>query len=159
MADFQFKLQPLLAHRQRIEDQRQRALAQLLREKLILETQIRNHQGTITDDKRSMSDALVGRVNVDRIRRHAAHSGQVAIRLQQIAYRMFQLNQKIEEGRRQLVDAVKQRKAVELLRDKQYERWKRQVERREARELDEVGTQMYMRQMRRRDRRAAEAPA
>jgi len=150
MAKFTFKLEPLLAHRQRIEDERQRAMAQLLREKLILETQMRNHQQTISTDKRSMGDALVGHVDVDRIRRHAAHSGQVAVRLQQIAYRMYQLNQKVDESRRLLVEAMKQRKAVELLRDKQYKRWKAEQDRREARELDEIGTRMYVRQMQRR---------
>jgi flagellar FliJ protein len=157
MAKFAFKLEPLLAHRRHIEDDRQRALAQLLREKLILETQIRNHQHTISDDKRSMSDALVGQVNVDRIRQHAAHSGQVAVRLQQIAYRLLHLNRTITDARNSLLEAVKQRKAVELLREKQFKRWKQEQDRREARELDEIGTQMFMRRRAERARREAAA--
>jgi len=157
MAKFAFKLEPLLAHRRHVEDEHQRALAQLLREKLILETQIRNHQSTISDDKQTMSSALVGQVNVDRIRQHAAHSGQVAVRLQQIAYRLLHLNRSIEEARKTLLEAVKQRKAVELLREKQFKRWKQAQDRREAAELDEIGTQIYMRQRAERTRQEAAA--
>jgi flagellar protein FliJ len=145
MARFAFKLQALLKHRRAIEDERQRALAQLLREKMIIESQLRRDQTTIIDDKRRMTAALAGHVDVPRIRQHAAHQHQVAFKAQQVAFKLLELTRRIDTARRDLTHAMKQRKAVEILRDKQWNRWRRQQNRRETAALDELATQRYAR--------------
>ncbi len=145
MAAFKFKLNPLLKHRQRIEDDKQRRLAQLLRQKLILETQLRNQQQSITDDKHRLGRALVGHVDVDSIRRHAAHSTRMSINAQSIAFRLFELTKRIDLARAELIEATRQRRAIELLRDKQERRWRIEIERRQTAELDELATQAYAR--------------
>lgn len=147
MARFEFQLEPLLKHRQMIEDEAQRALAMGMRERMILENELRRHQETIRDDKQLMGQALVGRVDVPRIRTHAIHVAQVAVRAQQIGFRMVELNRRIEKARVELVEAMKQRKAVELLKDKQFKRWKHEQDRRETAQLDELATQGYVRRM------------
>ncbi len=148
MARFEFKMEPLLTHRRRLEDERQRALAVLLREKLILETQLRNQQQSISEDKQRLSGALAGRVDVDSIRRHAAHNHRLAVRAQQIAIRLFELTRQIEAARVALVEATKQRKAIELLRDKRFDRWRKRQQRKATAELDELATQKYGRKRR-----------
>ncbi len=146
MATFFFKLESVLEHRQRTEDQRQRELAQLLREKMILERQLGSMQEDISQDKRAMAGSLVGAVDVSRIRQHAVHNMQVAQRAQQIAVRLLGLHRQVEQGRIKLTAAMRARKAIELLRDRQRARWDLQERRRETAELDEIATQRFDRQ-------------
>jgi len=148
MARFEFKLEPLLRHRRRLEDQAQRELAKLLRQKMIFEQQLRSMQQTITDDKRTMAASLVGHVDVERIRNHGSHVNQVTLRARQIAARMVGLLRQIDQGRAKLIEAMKQRKAIDLLRQRQFDKWQRDLDRRENAMLDELATQAYARRQR-----------
>ncbi len=143
MARFVFKLESVLKHRQGVEDQCQRRLAELLGEQWRLRHQLENQQQTIREDKRTMAGALVGPVDVGRIRGHAAYVQQSALRAQQVGMRLVELNRRIETARGALAEAVRQRKAVQVLRDRQYRRWQEAQKRREAAELDELGVQGY----------------
>lgn len=143
MAVFRFKLDAVLQHRRRIEDERQRELAQLLRERMILETQLRSLQDNIVSDKRTMAHALQGSVDVPRIRQQGAHVQQVVLRVQQIAGKLLGLARQVEQARSKLAEATRDRKAIELLYQRQYERWRQEQQRREAAEMDELATQAY----------------
>jgi len=147
MAGFTFQFQSVLEHRRRVEDQHQRDLAQILRQKLILETQLTTLQQRITDDKSAMADSLVGHVDVRRIRQHANHSMQVTGRAQQLAVRLLAIHRQVEHARGKLLEATRARKASELLRDKHYQRWQRDQQRRETAELDDIATQAYTRRL------------
>ncbi len=145
MARFVFKLESVLRHRQSVEDQCQRRLAELLGEQTTYRQQLENQQQTIRDDKRTMADSLVGQVDLGRIRGHASYVHQSTVRAQQIAFKLIELNRRIETARGELAEAVRQRKAVQVLRDRQYRRWLEGEKRREAAELDELGMQAYRR--------------
>jgi len=147
MPRFTFKLEVVLRQRRRVEDEHQRALAQLLRERLILHTQLRTMQDTIRTDKQLMASALVGRVDVHRIRSHATHGAQVTQRAHGIVARLAALERQIESSRTQLLEATKARQAIELLRDRQRERFDRVMKRREAASLDEMAVQQFARQL------------
>lgn len=145
MPAFVFHLEPVLRQRQRAEDQLQRELAQFLRQQLIFQNQLRAMQQDISDDKRRMAASLVGVVDVSRIRQHAAHSGQVTMRAHQIVLRLAALESQVEQSRERLNRAVRARKAIELLRDRQHRRWKQEQDRREAAQLDELAVQRFAR--------------
>ena len=145
MAMFEFQYEPVLHHRKVLEELKQRDLAKLLREKLIIESQLRSMQETITTDKRQMAGALTGTVEVRRIRQHAAHAGQVAVLARQMAARLMILTKQIELTRAKLLEAAKARKAIELLREKQFARWQREQDKKEAAVIDELATQSYAR--------------
>ena len=145
MATFQFELQPLLEHRQRIEDEKQKTLAQQLRLREALERQLRELQETVVSDKHTMKQQLIGKVDVSRIRQHALHGHQVSIRAQQLLMRLAQLMQQIDAARAELIEASRERKAVEKLREKRYQAWQREQNKREARQLDEIAVQQYTR--------------
>src|SRR5205085_363551 len=106
--------------------------------KLIIENQLRSMQETISTDKRQMAGALAGSVDVRRIRQHAAHAGQVAVLARQMAARLMILHKQIDLSRAKLLEAAKARKAIELLRDKQLARWKREQDKKEAGVMDEL---------------------
>jgi len=147
MARFKFKFQTLLAHQRRIEDQRQRELARHLRTRMILQEQIRDMQDTIRESKQSLADGLVGQVDLTRVGQFARYSGHAAQRARQIVVRLAGIEKQIDAARQDLLDATKQRKSLELLRDKHRAQWRYQQDRRETNELDELATTRYARDL------------
>lgn len=147
MAKFVFQFEPLLRHRQAIEDQRQRELAQHLRSQMILQGQLRTMQQTIRDSKQQLGAGLVGRVDLSAISQFAGFSGHTTMRARQIVLRLAEIDKQIQVARQQLLDATRQRKALELLRDRQREIWRREQQRREDLELDEMANQRFAHQL------------
>lgn len=145
MAKFRFKLEALLKHRRQVEDHAQRVLAKLLRQRMILQAQVQQMQQTISESKRELGRQLVGPVDVDGITRFSHYSGQAALRAQQIVVRLAALEKQIEAQRAALVEAVKARKAAELLRERQYQDWMAAQDRRLNLEIDELATQQFVR--------------
>ena len=147
MARFTFKYQTLLEHRHALEEQRQRELAQQLRGRMILENQLRQMQETIRESKRQLGAGLVGRVDLDAIGRFAGFSGHSSLRAQQLVLKIAEFEKRVDAARTALQDAMRQRKALELLREKHKDAWKRDQAMREALELDEIATQQYTRRL------------
>jgi len=94
--------------------------------------------------ERAEGEALTG-VDLDRVSQFARYSAQTAIRAQQLVVEIARLEKQIETARERLAEAMRARKAMELLRDRQYARWKQEQDRREAAELDEMAVQAYVR--------------
>ena len=147
MAKFTFKLEPVLKQRQMLEDQKQRELAKLIRHRMIFHNQLRSIQSVLSDSKSQLTDGLVGEIDMTRVSQFARFSGQSQVRAQTIVRQLAGLESRIAEAQKQLVEAMRQRKALDLLRDKQYKAWKRTQQRREASRLDDLATQAYTRQV------------
>ena len=147
MAGFSFRLETVLKQRMTIEDQRQRDLAQVMRERMILEGQLRQMQQTISESRQQLADGLVGRVDLGGVSNFARYSAQARLRAQAIVARLAGIEKRVAAARQLLVEAMRDRKAMEILRDREYARWRRSEAQREAAELDEVGTQGYLRQV------------
>ena len=145
MAVFRFKLEPLLRHRRSIEERFQREMAQLLRERMILQTHLRRMQQTISDSRRDLSDGLVGAVDLDRVGQFARYSGEVRQQAQSMVVRLAALEKAVAQARQKLARATRARKALELLRDRRHEQFKRRLQRIEDAQLDEIAVQRYAR--------------
>jgi len=145
MAKFDFKLEALLKHRKRIEDDRRREVAALQRRRNAGYSQVREMQKAITDDKRTLASDLVGRVDVSRIRLHAAHAGRSVVRARQIVQELAGIERQLADTRQRLVRAAAARKAIESLRKKRYEQWRRDRQRRETMAQDEMAVQSFAR--------------
>lgn len=143
MAGFRFRFQSILQHRQRIEDECQRNLAQLMRSRMIFHDQLQKMQDTIRESKQQMADSLVGKIDLSQVSGFASYSHQVTNRGQQLVARLTRVERQIAEARQSLLDASRQRKALDRLREKHHNRWRRDQDRREAAELDEMSTQRY----------------
>ena len=146
MAKFIFRLQTVLRHRLMIEDQRQRQLARFLRERMILLDQLRLLQQTIGQSKRDLGESLTGQVDMGQVAQFARFSGQATQRAQQLVVRLSVVEKQIEEARQNLLAATKDRKAMELLRDRHRELWQQEEEHKENAIIDEMGLQTFMRQ-------------
>ena len=119
MPAFRFRFEIVLRHRTLIEDECQRDMAKVLRHRMILQDQLRLMQETIVDSKRQLGDGLIGRVDLDRVAQFARYSSQVAQRARDIVQKLVTAEKQIEIARQKLLKATRDRKALELLRDRQ----------------------------------------
>ncbi len=146
MAQFRFQYQTVLRQREMVEEQAQRRLAQVLRQRMILRDQLTQMQQTTTASKQQLRDSLQGRVNLDSISTFARYSGQVTVRAQQIVRELAGLEQRISVAQAELLAATRARKALELLQERQRQRWLRRAALRETAELDDLAQQAFIRQ-------------
>lgn len=146
MAKFKFNLEPVLFQRRTEEDRCQRDLAKVLRERMILQDQLRSMQETITGSRRELASGLAGTVDIDRVSHFARFSGQVRQRAMAFISRLAVTEKRIESAREKLIKATQARKALEILREKRFRQWVKEMERREAVALDELAVQRYARE-------------
>ena len=143
MAKFVFRLDGVLKQREQLERQRQRDMAIALAELTALQEQLRAVEGTQSAATTDLRDnRLVGRIDLAFLAAHrrfmlATQRKGMAI-VQQIAV----AQRKVDEARLALAEAAKGRKAIETLRDKRHDEWRRDEAKKEADVLDEVGMQL-----------------
>ena len=147
MARFVFRYHTLLKQAAAEENLRQRDLAGLLRLQMVMHGQLRQMQQTISDAKRELGEKLVGSVDLDAVRGVARFSGDSTSRGRQIVQKLAGLDQQITQARAVLADAMRKRKSLELLRDKDRLAWEQRERRRETAELDEIAAQAFARRM------------
>ena len=142
MSRFQFRYQTLLDDRRLAEQQRQRDLALLLEQQQQLHQHLAIQQGKIRTGKHGLRDMLVGKIEVDHVLRIGGHNAHMLASGHGLVRRLAGLEPVINEARQRLQNAVRERKTLELLRDREEADWKRVQRRRENRANDEVGALM-----------------
>lgn len=143
MARFVFTLQTVLEQRERDERLCQLELAQAQQALVELETQLQQMNAEIVGsnaDLKSQADAR--QLNVQTIAQHRRYLGAMKLKVIAHAETMSRARLAIEAKQRKLSDAAKQRKAIELLRDKQKQRWLAEQDKRERDLMDEAGMQI-----------------
>src|SRR5690606_889817 len=127
-----FELQAALEQRQRAERDRQLVVAGLQHEATEIEDFIRATQKEIIREKEELRTALhVERaagsapeamlVDLDAARRQGSAALGKIREAQQAAIRLAGVLKRLDSARLDLLEAARQRKAVELLRDRRYE--------------------------------------
>jgi flagellar export protein FliJ len=160
VARFKFELETVLELRRNVERTRQLAVAELERERVTIEDRIRALQRQIVaerDDLRLHLDsardqssapdahasALMTQplpVDLSAVRMQANASLHLVARAHQEVLRLAGVHQRIDAARLELLKATTDRKAVEVLRQRRYDAWKFEQDRREAAALDEIAT-------------------
>lgn len=141
MPSFRFKLQPVLDQRERIEEQRTLEVANLERERLVIEDRLRSLQSRIAgakDDLRSRLAAPGSSVIITDIRLQANASLYMSAQAQRVVLELAGAYQRVEHARKRLLEATTARKAVETLRERRRAEWKHEQARREQAQLDEI---------------------
>jgi len=138
MAKFTFALEPLLKARRLVEQSHQRIVAQIDRERIQLEENLRRHQMHITQGKQSLQGHLVGKIDAHALRMHAAASIHLMREAQRIVLELAGVHRRQEAARAELIEASRRRRAVELLRERRFEQWKAAQDKAETAALDEL---------------------
>jgi len=142
MATFRFKLQPLLDQRERIEQDRQIALAKLESQRSEIESTIRSKQSDIDRSRHAARDALAPGKSIDL--KGARSSAVAALKHQAEAQastlKLAGLYKQIDAARNDLARATAARRAIELLKEQRKAQHERELARRDAALIDEIAT-------------------
>lgn len=147
MARFTFRYETLLQHRRNIEDQRQRELAEQVRMQMIMKDQLRDMQQGLSSSKRDLGEALVGKVDLTQVGGFTRFNAQATTRGYALVRKLAEVQIKVDTARGQLLQATQQSKALEVLRDRDLADWRRQQQRLETAEMDELAAQAYARRL------------
>lgn len=144
MKKFNFALQPVLEHRERIEDEKQMVVATRRREVDIAEAELRR----LNDEFRSNSAELRSKhqgLDADALRLYYGHlqfiDRCIVAQIQVVAERRVAL----DRARIDLLAASKDRKVVEKLKDRRREAHALEEMRVEQNELDDTNARRYSR--------------
>lgn len=135
---FVFRMQALLEQRERDERDRQLRVAEVERERLAAEDRLRGVQREIASARDDLRRSLAGEVALGEVRLQAGATLHLELRARQCALELAGVLKRLELVRAELLRAARARKAVAILREKQFEEWKRDAARREHAELDEM---------------------
>lgn len=146
MAKFVFKLEALRKMREREERAHKLEVAELERQRLEIQERIRGAQRSIGEGKQDLREALgSGAVDLRGARSQAHASLAMTAKAQMEAVRLAGVMKRLETARQGLREASARRRAVDLLRDRRFEEWRREEARREAADSDEIGMQRAFR--------------
>jgi flagellar FliJ protein len=149
MAVFKFNLQGVLRQRELVEDVRQRELAAVQARYATMEAQLK----AMDEEVRAASDdlrqnRLIGRVDLNFLAAHRRFTLAMQRRALELATQMAPVKQAVDAARAALVEAAKQRKIMEKLREKRQADWSADQARRETAATDEIAQQLGVRLIR-----------
>jgi flagellar FliJ protein len=144
MTRFHFRLQTLLKLREADRQQRRVELAQAYQAEKLLQRQFSNlTQQERTLQKQSRFYLAPGRVPVERLRDAHRHVLLLKAQAQQLLEKQGQLEEEIERRRRALIEADRQVRVLEKLRERQLEQHRATEDAREVKALDEVAQRVW----------------
>lgn len=124
-------------HHKRIVGARMTQIAEVRDQIARLEQQARDE----TDDIRQRT--AQGTIDLTQLVRHRHWLGQLNRNTLDAQTRLRTLEARLAQERVQLAEAVKRRRILEKLRERQAEQHQKEADRRETRELDEIGTMRF----------------
>ena len=149
MAQFKFNLQTVLRQRELIEQERQRALANVQRVYNDMEAELRRMDEAARATTQDLRDNhLVGPISVEYLAAHRRFSLAMQRKAMAHAARMSDVRKQVDVARAALIEAAMDRKAMEKLRERRLEDWTDDQNRREATANDEVAQQIGLRMAR-----------
>jgi flagellar FliJ protein len=146
MARFVFRLEAVLRHRRHAEQERMRELAVCQAEVTRLQAELKAINDSMRSSAQDMKANLTGPLDVGYLAAHRRYSVAMQRKGLLLVQEMARQQKKVDEAQRLLTEAAKERKVIEKLRERQLERWKAEVGRRELAEADEAGAQWGYRQ-------------
>jgi flagellar protein FliJ len=140
MAKFVFKLQGVLRQRKHVEQQCQREVATRQAALSELDARLRGVNQTANDALDDLrKNRLIGKIDLDFLASHRRFMLAMQRQVMGLAQNIAVAQRAVDEARVLLGEAAKARKVIEKLRDKQFQRWREALAKKETAELDEVG--------------------
>jgi flagellar FliJ protein len=143
MPRFRFNLEGVLRQRLAVEREKQRILGDRMAIVTKLSRELRDmdeHLRAATSDLRQ--NHLVGRINLSFLAAHRRYAIAMQRKALDQARRIAAAQLSADEARADLVEAARQRKVIEKLRERRYEQWKAEQSAKESAVLDEIGMLM-----------------
>lgn len=142
MSRFVFKLEGVLKHRQRLEQQLQTQVAQKCHHQQRLRQDLDGVVHSLAQLQTELRRRLVGRLDAQWLAAQQRYCQSIQHRAAKLQAELAALETDIAAVRQALVDAARQRKAVQTLRQRQQQQWADQQRRHENREHDEAASRL-----------------
>jgi len=143
MSKFIFQLDGVLRQRKHVEEQRQLELAAAQAELTALEGELRAMDRSVQDSTADLrNNRLVGQLDMAFLAAHRRYTLAIQRKAMVLAQKMVAVKTRADAARKALLEAAKQRKIIEKLRENRKARWDDDLARRETAALDEIGTQI-----------------
>ena len=143
MAKFTFQLQGVLQHRERLEREKQREFALAQAERVRIQNELKMLDESVqraTDDLRR--NHLTGKIDLSFLTAHRRFILSTQRRGVALIETLNTAQKAVDTARHALAEAAKQKKILEKLKERQYQRWVEEQARKEASQFDEMTTQM-----------------
>ncbi|HEX2972503.1 MAG TPA: flagellar export protein FliJ [Tepidisphaeraceae bacterium] len=148
MPAFRFQLEGVLRYRKSIERERQRQVAVIQGELQAFQDELKQLDRDVQDASAELrQNRLTGRLDLNFLLAHRRFVAAMQRKAMGVAQKMALVQRRLDESRKALTEAAVQRKVIEKLRERQYQRWLAAMDKREREELDEIGMQLRYRQM------------
>lgn len=146
MPRFVFRLEALLTHRQQVEKDKQRRVAEIQQEIQAIVRSIQETQTRIREENRTLgAKELTGTLDMQYIAHEKRFVGALQVKIVLAMQKMAGLQKVLAGARAELLAAARARKVIEKLKEKQFQRWRMEQERKEAAAMDEIATQLALR--------------
>jgi flagellar FliJ protein len=145
MARFQFRLAVLLQLREAVRDERRSQLAEAFRLADSLEAQRQQFLDNLHELNQQRSVAT-GLIDVDRLLSASRYEAVLMLEIRNLERQQAAVATEIEKRREALVDADRDVRSLEQLREAQLERHREEQERRQMKVLDEVALRGFGRE-------------
>lgn len=143
MQKFRFELQPVLDTRRLKEDLAKRALSEAEERLDQARAMVRKIEGRIRCETAYLKTLASAEVDPERIIASQRYIDRLKAELVVAQHDVEACEAETARLKAALVERMKERKAMERLRDKAYERYKHEVARQEQAFLDELASQRY----------------
>lgn len=138
---FQFRLQTLLRLREAARDERREQLAEVMRIDDALRKQLAELE-ELQSEARALQRLVVGRVDVDRLLEAQRYEAVVALEILHVERQRAAVAEEMNKRREALVEADREFKVLEKLREKRLQEHGAEVLAREMKVLDEAAGRM-----------------
>lgn len=143
MARFQFELDGVLRQRKNAEHIAQKRLAEAVQTLTLLQDQLKRlDEGVQAVNQQMREKHLTGPIDVSLITQHRRYILGMERQALELARKIAETQTKVRQAQQELVEAAKQRKSMEKLRDRQFEQFIESQLKQENEQLDEAGTQI-----------------
>lgn len=135
---FQFRLQKVLNHRQRLVDQQSRKVSEAARQVALVESKIKAIKDDVQHIIQSGNNSSVN-VEVADLNQRRVWLDHLSRKLDSLAQVKDQADQELSLQRDELTKVWRDLEVLKKLKAKQKEDWKHEILRRENQDLDEIG--------------------
>jgi flagellar FliJ protein len=149
MPKFSFKLHALLRQRDLAEQECQRDFSVAQAAMAVRQAELKRLDEIVrlaVADLRQ--NQLVGQLNLSFLAAHRRFMGDMQRKGLQQLQKLDEADKRVKAARLRLIEATKQKKIIEKLRDRQQAAWAEAVARKETADMDEIATQMSTMTMR-----------
>ena len=144
MKKFRFRLEPLLKLRKRHEDEKKRVVGAFMADISRHQQRALEMAHDLRQQGQAMTQGLRGNIKIDRIGHYQRYVSYTRYAITKEIETVEQIQRRLQSARQELVEAARQRRILEKLKERRKERHETELQRRETRQQDEIAASRFL---------------